>query len=140
MKYLITFALLTLCLSSKAQKDASFLIGSWKVIDAYVPESTNARQKQALNIVRANLLKTLFKFDNDGNGKFKFPMNNVPIDKTIIPSEDISWTYSAAKQYVEITERSKPKELIAQLHVKVENGNTYFIIGETSVKLKVVKY
>lgn len=140
MKYLITLTLLVLCFSSKAQKDASFLIGSWKVADATLPMNANAQEKQVLKVLKPNLMKSIFKFETGGKGKFKIPMDNLPIEKTSIPLEDISWTYSAASKYVIISELKDRKSQLVRFYVKVEDGNTYFILDESPVILKVLKF
>lgn len=140
MKYLISFTFLALCLSAKAQEDASFLIGRWKVVDATLPKNANAQEKQALKLLKPNLLKSLFRFDTNGKGKFKIPMDNIPIEKNSVPLEDISWNYSATKKFVTITERSDLKSRLAQFYVEIRDGNTYFILDEAPVILKVLKY
>lgn len=140
MKYVLTFTLVIFCFFCSAQKDASFLIGSWKVVDATLSKKAKAEEKQALKILKPNFMKSTFKFEVDGKGKFKLPMDNIPIQKSSIPSEDIFWTYSTANKYVIITERKKLKSLLGQFYVKVEDGNTYFIMDEFPIILKVVKY
>ncbi|MDR6781902.1 hypothetical protein ABIE26_001609 [Pedobacter africanus] len=140
MKYLITFAFLVLCLSAKTQQNASFLIGRWKVVEATLPKNASAQEKKAFNFLKPNLLKSLFRFDTGGKGKFKIPMDNVPIEKNSMPLEDISWNYSATKKYVTITEQSNFKSSLVQFYVKIQDGSTYFILDESPVILKVVKY
>jgi hypothetical protein len=137
MKYFITILLITSTLGLYAQKSESFLLGSWKTVDAIVPEGSGAKDVQTMKAVKPYMLKTTFRFDASHRGSFVMPLPGTTFDTK--PTFDIYWIYNPENRRLTIKEWKDRSSTVAEFFVIVRNGDVSLASTDGPMIMKVKK-
>jgi hypothetical protein len=133
MKYLIIPLLTFTCLSTfQKPKD---ITGKWLVesVDAsQMATKLTPQQKQLMNkSIIEPFTNAVFDFRKDHHFYLSANLRGMP--------KNDYWESNVANATITIREYNKPTSAIMKINITEKEGNTFFILGETSIILKVHK-
>lgn len=96
-------------------------------------DSISQNQAEKLNALITAFSKSSFRFEEGGKFSFDFPFNEMQIPEG-------KWSFDSIKKSIKITEVKDQNSVLMMINIeKGVNGEIYFYLLETPLKLKVKK-
>jgi len=133
MKKLLFVLVLFLFELTVSAQAVNSILGKWFVQDVIITENLPPDEAEKMKEIIAAFGKSSFNFEEDGKFSFDFSFPELEFPGGV-------WWYDAGKSSVKITESRDPGSILMVILIqKDSNGDIYFLLDETPIKLKVKK-
>ncbi len=128
--FALAFFLFELTVSAQV---VNTITGKWFVQEVIITENLPKQEAEKVKELISAFEKSSFSFEADG--KFSFDLSFPGFD---LP--DGVWWYDATKPSIKISESRDPGSILMVILIEKDGmGNTFFLLDETPIKLKVKK-